>query len=168
MIRRIDAKAVLTVATLLCIFAVALLRSNHWRVPSSWSDWRVLVSARPASNPEDGIYAMLDAARAGDTNAYLGCFSGPLRNQLVEAAKEDPRFRQHLLGQNSDVQGIAVTVIARPNPEEARARMEYVYKDHDESQEVWLKKEGSQWKITSLNASAPLQPPVPYGTKPTD
>ena len=37
MTRRIDAKTVLTVAVLLGVFAVALLRSNHWQLPSSWN-----------------------------------------------------------------------------------------------------------------------------------
>ena len=66
MIRRIDAKTVLTVAVLLGIFAVALLRSNHWQMPSSWNGWRAITAKRAPANPEDGIYAMFDAARAGD------------------------------------------------------------------------------------------------------
>ena len=70
---------------------------------------------RAPSNPEDGIYAMFDAARAGDAQAYLDCFSGPLRDQLAATAKEDAKFKEYLIRQNSAVQGMAVTVTDRPN-----------------------------------------------------
>jgi hypothetical protein len=168
MTRRIDIKAVVTVAVLLGVFAVALLRSNHWQLPSSWSGWRALVAKRAPSNPEDGIYAMFDAARAGDARAYLDCFSGPLREQLTATAKEDAKFKEYLVRQNSAVQGMAVTLTDRPNADEARVRVEYVYSDHNEVQNVHMKKEGSRWKIINIDGAQPVQPLVPYGTKATD
>ena len=91
MTRRIDPKAVLTVAVLLGVFAVAVLRTHHWQLPFSWNGWRAITAKRAPSNPEDGIYAMFDAARVGDAQAYLDCFSGPLRDQLAATAKEDPQ-----------------------------------------------------------------------------
>ncbi|MGA3323342.1 MAG: hypothetical protein ABSF45_02630 [Terriglobia bacterium] len=168
MTRRIDAKAVLTVAVLLGVFAVALLRSNHWNLPFSWSGWRSITLKRAPSNPEDGIYAMFDAARAGDAQAYLDCFSGPLREQLAATAKEDAKFKEYLTRQNSAVQGMAVTVTDRPNPDEARVRLEYVYSDHNEVQNLHLKREGARWKIINMDGAQPTQPLVPYGTKATD
>ena len=170
MTRRIDTKAVLTVAVLLGVFAVALLRSNHWQLPSAWNGWRAVVSTRAPSNPEDGIYAMFDAARTGDAQAYLDCFSGPLREQLAATAKEDSaaKFKAYLISQNSAVQGMAVTVTDRPNADEARARVEYVYSDHCEVQNVHLKREGARWKIINIDGAQPVQPLVPYGTKATD
>ena len=168
MTRRIDPKTVLTVAVLLGVFAVALLRSNHWQLPSSWNGWRAIMAKRAPSNPEDGIYAMFDAARAGDAQAYLDCFSGPLRDQLAATAKEDAKFKEYLIRQNSAVQGMAVTVTDRPNADEARVRVEYVYSDHNEVQNVHLKREGSRWKIINIDGAQPVQPLVPYGTKATD
>jgi hypothetical protein len=168
MTRRIDIKAVVTVAVLLGVFAVALLRSNHWQLPSSWNGWRALISKRAPANPEDGIYAMFDAARAGDARAYLDCFSGPLREQIAATAKEDAKFKEYLVRQNSAVQGMAVTVTDRPNADEARVRVEYVYSDHNEVQNVHMKKEGSRWKIINIDGAQPVQPLVPYGTKATD
>ena len=168
MTRRIDAKTVLTVAVLLGVFAVALLRSTHWQLPSWWNGWRALVAKRAPSNPEDGIYAMFDAARAGDAPAYLNCFSGPLRDQLAATAKEDAKFKEYLVRQNSAVQGMAVTVTDRPNADEARVRVEYVYSDHNEVQNVHLKREGARWKIINIDGAQPVQPLVPYGTKATD
>jgi hypothetical protein len=168
MTRRIDVKAVLTVVVLLGVFAVALLRSNHWKLSSSWNGWRAITAKRAPSSPEDGVYAMFDAARAGDAPAYLDCFSGPLRDQLVATAKEDAKFKEYLSKQNSAVQGMAVTVTDRPNADEARARVEYVYSDHNEVQNVHLKREGARWKIISIDGAQPAQPLVPYGTKATD
>ncbi len=168
MIRRIDPKAVLTVGVVLCVFAGALLRTNHWRLPSSWKGWKAITAKRAPANPEDGIYAMFDAARAGDAQAYLDCFLGPLRDQLAASAKEDAKFKAYLIGQNSAVQGMAVTVTDRPNADEAWMRVEYVYSDHNEVQNVHLKREGARWKIINIDGAQPVQPLVPYGTKSTD
>ena len=170
MTRRIDPKTVLTVAVLLGVLAVALLRSNHWRLPSSWNGWRAITAKRAPAQPEDGIYAMFDAARAANTQAYLDCFSGPLREQLAATAREDSaaKFREYLISQNSAVQGMAVTVTDRPNPAEARVRVEYVYTDHNEVQNVHLKREGARWKIINMDGAQPVQPLVRYGSKATD
>jgi hypothetical protein len=170
MTRRIDPKAVLTVAVLLGVLAVALLRSNHWRLPSSWNEgWRAITATKRASaQPEEGIYAMFDAAREGNTQAYLDCFSGPLREQLASTAKEDGKFKEYLIRQNSAVQGMAVTVIDRANADEARLRVEYVYSDHNDVQNVNLRREGGRWKIIKLDGAQPVQPLVPYGSKATD
>ncbi len=170
MIRRINPKTALTTVVLLVLFAVAVLRSNHWQMPFWWNGWRSLISRRAPPSPEDGIYAMFDAARAGDAKAYLDCFSGPLRDQLAATAREDDqtKFKSYLLTQNSDVQGMAVTVTDRPSADEARARLEYVYTDHNEVQNIRLKLEGRSWKIVSMDGAQPVQPVVPYGTKATD
>jgi len=170
MIRRIDVKTILTITVLLGVFAAALQRSNHWQIPASWNAWRAITAKRVPSNPEDGVYAMFDAARAGDAQAYLDCFSGPLRDQLAATAREDAaaKFKAYLLSQNSGVQGMAVTVTDRPNADEARVRLEYVYSDHNEVQNVRLKREGARWKIINMDAAQPVQPLVPYGTKASD
>jgi hypothetical protein len=170
MTRRIDPKTVVTVAVLVVVFAMAWLRSHQWQLPFAWNGWRALVSRRPPANPEDGIYAMFDAARTGDAQAYVDCFSGPLRDQLAAQAKEDSaaKFKAYLISQNSAVQGMAVTLTDRPNPDEARVRVEYVYTDHNEVKNVHMKREGSRWKIISLDGTQPVQPLVPFGTKATD
>jgi hypothetical protein len=170
MTRQIDKKAVLTVAVLLGLFLVALLRTNHWKLPTAWGGWRAIAARKPPPSPEDGVYAMFDAARAGDAQAYLDCFSGPLRDQLAATAREDAaaKFKAYLINQNSSVQGMAVTVTDRPNADEARARLEYVYGDHNEVQDLRLKREGARWKIIDMSAAQPVQPLVPYGTKATE
>ncbi len=168
MIPRNHAKTILTVSVLLGVFAVSLLRSNHWQMPTSWNGWRAVTAKRAPASPEDGIYAMFDAARAGDAQAYLDCFSGTLRDQLAATAREDAKFKEYLISQNSAVQGMAVTLTDRPNADEARARVEYVYSDHNEVQNVRLKREGPRWKINNIDGAQPIQPIVPYGAKATD
>lgn len=163
--RRIDPKTILTVAVLLAVLAVALLRTNHGHMTSSWRAIRA--KSIPAS-PEDRIYAMLDAARTGEKQAYLDCFTGPLRDQLAAAAQEDERFREYLLRQNSTVQGMAVTVTDRPNGDEARVRLEYVYSDHNEVQNLRLIRESGRWRIVNMDGAQALPPLVPFGTKATD
>lgn len=125
---------------------------------------------RGVSKPEDEIYAMFDAARAGDAQAYLDCFSGPLREELAATVKEDSteQFKAYLIKQNSSVQGMAVTITGHPSADEARARVEYVYSDHNEVQNVGLKREGLRWKIISIDGAQAVQPLVPYGSKATD
>lgn len=168
MTRRNHPKTVLTIVVLLIVFAFALLRSKQWQMPIFWRGWRSLTPKGRPSSPEDGIYAMLDAARAGDEKAYLACFAGTLRDQLAGTAKEDEKFSEYLRRQNSTVEGIAVTVTDHPNPDDARVRLEYVYRDHNEVQFVRLKREGTGWKIVSMDGAQPLQPLVPFGAKATD
>lgn len=167
---RIDAKAIFTVAVLLGVFAVALLRSNHWQLSRVWTGWAAITDKRSAANPEDEIYAMFDATRAGDAKAYLNCFSGPLREQLAATEREDSgtKFKAYLRSQNSAVQGMAVTVTDGPTADEARARVEYVYTDHNDVQNLRLRREGRRWKIISIDGAEPARPPVPYGSKATD
>ena len=170
MIRRIDRKAVLTILVLLAVLAAAVLRSPHRPWSLSWSDWWRVKTAKLPPSPEDGIYAMFDAARAGDAQAYLDCFSGSLRDQIAATAKEDSaaKFRSYLMSQNATVQGMAVSVTDQSRPDEARVRVEYVFRDHNEVQNVRLKKEGDRWKIANIDGAQPVQPLVPYGTKATD
>jgi hypothetical protein len=170
MTRRLDSKTVLTVVVLLGVLALALLRANQWRAPTFWTARIPLGSKRAASSPEDGIYAMLDAARAGNTAAYLDCFAGPLREQLAATAKEDSeaKFKTYLLGQNSAVQGFALSVTDRPSADQARVRLEYIFLDHNEVQNVELRREGARWRITSVDTAQPVRSPTPYGAKATD
>ena len=166
--RRIDLKAIVTGVLVLCVFTIALLRSHHGQAPLKWRGWRALARQRASSGPEEGIYATFDAARAGDAQAYLACFAGPLRDQLAASAREDAQFKEYLMRQNSAVQGIAVTVTDRPNEAEARVRLEYVYTDHNEVQNLRLKRESGRWNIAGMDGAQPVRPLVLYGSKATE
>src|SRR5271165_687492 len=56
---------ILTIAALAVALAVALGQKQGWR-------WGQGAPKEPPS-PQDAIYAMLDAARAGDVGSYLAC-----------------------------------------------------------------------------------------------
>lgn len=170
MTARINTKTILTLAVVLAVFAAALLRSRHGQMPNFWNGWKRMTAKGAPSTPEDGIYAMFDAARAGDAQAYLNCFSGPLREQIAAAAKEESgeKFKAYLASQNSAVQGMAVTVTSRPSPDQALVRVEYVYGDHNEVQNCRMTKDGGSWKIANIDGAQPVQPIVPFGTKAMD
>jgi len=167
MSRRVT-KVSLTVVVLLAMLALAALRTHHWRVPP-FKEW-IARSNRLASNPEDAIYSMLDAARTGDVRTYIDCFSGPVRDQLLQAVKEstESTFSSYLIRQNAAFQGVAVSVIDRPSLEEARVRVEYVYSDRNEAQSLSLKTEGYRWKIVAIAGAEAIKTLIPYGTEVTD
>lgn len=166
MIRR-PVKTIFTLSFLLTLLVLAVLRSNHWRMPA----WIPLFQAqRSTSTPEDAIYSMLDAARAGDTREYLDAFSGPMHDQLLLLLKEnsEAKFKSYLTTQNAAFQGVAIAVVDRPSSEEAQARVEYVFRDRNEIQNVYLKKAGSRWRIFKVTGSEQVQTLVPFGTAVSD
>jgi hypothetical protein len=112
---------------------------------------------------------MLNAARAGDTKAYLDAFSGPMREQLVQVMKEngDSNFAAYLKSQNAAYQGVAVSVTDRPSDTEAQARVEYVYDNRNEVQRVFLRKE-SRWRIVKVAGAEQVKTLLPFGTTVTD
>src|SRR5215469_1964063 len=154
MSRPINRETLLTVSLVAGLLVLVALRSNLLRVPSS-SRWVTLVSRRTTSKPEDVIYGMLEAARAGDTGKYLGAFTGPLREQLLEVIKEgdEARFRAYLIRQNATLQSAAITVLDRSSEDTMQARVEYMLAARNEVQDLQLTKDGSAWKISRVAGS---------------
>lgn len=113
---------------------------------------------------------MLDAARAGNTTAYLDSFSGAIHDQLVQVEKENSEaaFAAYLKSQNLAFQGVAVSVTDRPSESEAQLRVEYVYKGHNDMQAVYLRRESSAWKIVRVTNAEQVDSPFPFGTAVTD
>ena len=113
---------------------------------------------------------MLDSARAGDAQGYLDCFSGKMRDQLLQVVKEtsSSKFSKYLVDQNSAFTGVALTVKNSPDPEIARVRVEYVYGERNEAQDLYLRKEDGAWKIFKVAGSEQIKTLIPYGTAVTD
>ena len=145
MTKRLDPKTFFSVSFSVALLVFVLLRNNGWRVPSG-IDWTIF-QTESAANPEDAIYAMLDAARTGNTESYLNAFSGPMHDQLRQVASEsaDSKFAEYLTAQNAAFQGVAVSVVDQPSDTEAQVRVEYVYSNRNEIQNFCLKKERSKW-----------------------
>jgi hypothetical protein len=130
-----------------------------------------LSRARPRSQtPEDTVYGMLDAARAGDTAVYVDTFSGPLQQQIQQVIRESGKtqFATYLTAQSSSFQSVALSVADQPSDVEARLRVEYVYANRNEVQTFHLKKSGGHWKIVGISGTDQIKTLIPYGTAVTD
>jgi len=152
---------VVTIAILLATLALILARTNGWRAgvaPRS--------APPPETTPQDAIYAMLDAARSGDVNAYLASYAGQLEASLRQSLQETTAtgFARYLKDSNSSIKGIAISEPQPLSARETKVRVEYVYQDRNEAQTVYLEKLGGNWKITRVDGVEPVKTLVPYGT----
>ena len=122
------------------------------------------VSSKKAE-PRDVIYAMLDAARDGVVDDYLDCYSGQMERTLRQSLEEmgSERFSEFLRDRNRDIKGIAKNAPKKAG-EEAEVRVEYVYADRNEVQEVYLHRIDGSWKIARVSGIRRVETPVPYGT----
>lgn len=122
--------------------------------------------AEQAPAPQDAIYAMLDAARQGDVNAYLGCYTGAMRTALEASLRESgaENLARYLRDSNASIKGVAVSQPEGPGGAGFRVRVEYVYQDRNEIQNVYLEKVGPVWKIARVDGAERVKTLVPYGT----
>jgi hypothetical protein len=161
--------AFLTGLFILILLSLVFLRTHGWRVPQNVRD---LFSHSQASarTPEDTVYGMLDAARAGDTTVYIDTFSGPLQQQIRQAIRESGKaqFASYLKNQSSSFQSVALSVTDQPSDVEARLRIEYVYTNRNEIQTLHLKNNGGRWKIIGISGTDLIKTLIPYGTAVTD
>ncbi len=118
-----------------------------------------------SDEPRDVIYAMLDAARDGLVHDYLACYAGHLERTLRQSMEEmgAERFSEFLRERNEDIKGIAMNAPEKSGSK-ARVRVEYVYADRNEVQQVYLEAAGSTWKIAGVSEIRRVETPVPYGT----
>jgi hypothetical protein len=167
--RGIKSPAVLTALFVAVLFALVFFRSHGWRLPSQVTDF-FAHSARKAKTPEDTVYGMLDAARAGDTTEYVDTFAGPLRQQVEQVMRESgkPQFATYLATQSGAFQSVAVSVTEQPSDAEARLRVEYVYNNRNEVQTFHLKKDSGRWAIVGISGTDQIKTLIPFGTAVTD
>ena len=161
--------AVLTGFFMLVLLSLLFLRTHIWRVPVNVTDF--LSHSWPRTQtPEDTVYGMLDAARAGDTAVYVDTFSGPLQQQIQQAIRESGKtqFVTYLTAQSSSFQSVALSMADQPSDVEARLRVEYVYTNRNEVQTFHLKKSGGRWKIVGISGTDQIKTLIPFGTAVTD
>ena len=125
-----------------------------------------LAPLQPKRTPQDTIYAMLDAARAGDSKAYLSQYTGPMQASLrqVELEKGTIAFSGYLRSSIAEIKGIALNEITAASDREARIRVEYIYQDRNEAQVAYLEKVSGEWKIARVDGAERVKTLVPYGT----
>jgi hypothetical protein len=121
----------------------------------------------PQSEPsaQDAIYAMLDASRTGNVQAYLANYAGQMRSSLEQSIHEsgEERFRRYLKESNAAIKGVAVAEPLPIGERETKVRVEYVYQDRNEAQTMYLEKAGAGWRITRVEGSERLKTLIPYG-----
>jgi hypothetical protein len=161
--------ALLTGLFLLILFCLVYLHGHGWRVPGAVS--ALFSHSRPrAASPQDTVYGMLDAARAGDTAVYVDTFSGPLQQQIQQVIRESGKkqFATYLTAQSSSFQSVALSVADQPSDVEARLRVEYVYANRNEVQTFHLSMNGGRWRIIGISGTDQIKTLIPYGTAVTD
>lgn len=114
--------------------------------------------------PQDAVYAMLDAARAGDVSTYLACHTGPMDQSLRRTISESSDFAEYLRDSDAALRGVAIKEPQVLAYDEVRVDVEYVFQDRNESQVLYLAKTPDGWKIARVEPTERLQTPVPYGT----
>ncbi len=144
-------------AVALAVFCLALLAFFRSR------------PAGPAA-PESTVHRMIDAARRGAVRDYLNCFDGALRRRL-EADRRDAgaeAFGRDLRARYADVTGVAIT---RQTLDDAAAesgevvlRVETVYRDRNEEQDVRLRRTFGGWRIMATGPARGVVMPIKYGT----
>lgn len=147
---------VVTLAVLLAALCVGIVRKTGWRLPEPGA----------GQDPQDAIYAMLGAARAGDVKAYLASYTGPMEAALRQALAEttEPGFAKYLRDSNAPIRGVAVSDPQRTTDLEAKVRVEYIYQDRNEVQTMYLEKGSNGWKISRADSDERLTTLIPYGT----
>lgn len=113
--------------------------------------------------PQEVVYAMLDAARAGDVVKYLASHTGELEQSLERARSESSDFAQYLRTSNMGIVGVAVTEPQVVSEDEMQVRVEYVFKDRNEIQVLHLSKTAAGWKISRADAAEHTETKTPYG-----
>ena len=152
---------ILTMLILAGVLGATLIKKNGWT-------FRITRAAiQPAqATPEDAIYAMLDAARKGDVQKYLASYSGTMQTSLRQSIAESSNtaFSQYLQDTNAALKGVAVMAPEITSDREAKARVEYVYQDRNEAQNMYLEKTTTGWKITRVETAQRVKTLIPYGT----
>jgi hypothetical protein len=120
----------------------------------------------PPPTPQDAVYRMLDAARDGDVNKYLAAYTGPMEASLKQAVAESGKaaFARYLRDSNAAIKGVA---LMEPQPlaeREVKLRVDYVYQDRNEVQQMVLERTPAGWRIARVEAAERVKTLVPYGT----
>lgn len=140
--KRLDPAAAVTVVVIGALVAVAVARRRPKAEPG----------------PKDTIYAMLDAARAGDTAAYIAQYTGSLAAQLKQSVTQT-----YLKSTSAEIRGAALSEPQFVSDREVSVRLEYIYADRNEVQTVYLERGSGGWKIARVDSAQRIPTLIPYG-----
>lgn len=160
----------LTVAAMVAVLGVVLVRQGSVRMPAALATSASMAPSGGAvtteATPQDVIYRMFDAAREGKVAQYLALHTGQLETSLQNAVREQTEagFAKYLRDTHSPVKGLALQEPELLTDREVKIRVEYVYQDRNEVQQMYLEKSGGEWKISRVDAAQRIETVVPYGT----
>jgi len=156
---------VVTLAVIAAGLVLVVGRETGWRLPSGSGATLFSGSEAPAK-PTDTINRMMDAARDGDVNGYLQCFSGAMEKTLRQSVTEmsDSAFADYLQTNNKQIKGFAMYEPKEISESAVDVRVEYVYADRNEAQQFRLEKISGRWMITKIDGMERVETIVPYGT----
>ena len=122
-----------------------------------------------ASAPESAVWRMVEASRDADPERYLESYTGEMERLLRRNSLEmgSPKFREYLSATYRQVKGIAVSAPQMISPSEGHMSVEYVYADHNETQQVYVRRMGREWKIFRVESAERIKTLIPYGTPAT-
>jgi hypothetical protein len=160
--RRDQAASLLTAAALTMTLGLVVAKNKGWTLTGA--------GRSTAGTPEDAIYGMLDAAKAGNVKAYLACYSGQLNDQLRQSVAESRPgdFEKYLRTSNAAIQGVALSPPEPVAGTQVKVRVEYIYRDRNEVQFIYLRNESSAWKIYQVDGAERVKTLIPYGSQVTD
>ncbi len=144
---------IITVLILAGVIAAAVARKTGWQKPSS-------------PTPQDAIYNMMDAARAGDPNKYLSYYTGQMEASIKQTVDESSQqaFAKYLQESNASIKGVAIAEPQQLTEREVKVRVEYVYQERNEVQYMYIEKIAGQWKIARVDSAERVKTLIPYGT----
>ena len=146
----------ITIAVLAIVVGAIVARKTALRVTES----------KPAQEPPDAVYAMLESARAGNVKAYLSYYAGPLESALRESLAEstEATFGKYLKDSQAAVKGVAVSEPEYAGDSQAKVRVEFVYEDRNETQTMMLERGPAGWRIAGTEGDQRIKTLIPYGT----
>lgn len=158
--------AVVTIVVLAAAFALVLGQKNKLTISTVRDQVTQISQPRPDPTPQDAIYGMLDAARAGNVKTYLASYTGQMTTALEQSLAEstEPKFAQYLKDSNAAIKGVAIAEPQQLTDTQVKVRVEYVYQDRNEAQTMYLEKQGGAWKIKQVDSAERVKTLVPYGT----
>jgi hypothetical protein len=157
------------IAGLLTVAVLALVLGIGPRRPTA-GPGRFLGRAIDSSEtPEDRLRKLLDDARAGDVDAYLDAYAGPLRSRIEREADERGRtaFAAELRRAAASRKGHALFAPEPDGPEAVRIAIESIYPDRNERQVYRLERGPDGWRIAGVESARASTPAARFGAPAT-
>jgi len=120
---------------------------------------------RGPARTEDVIWRMFSAAKTGNIQQYLDCFSGSSLATLQDdrkQSKDEVAFRDYIRRDVQDIKGLSIINGRQDDPQKAVFDVEVVYADRNEDQTFSLRKTQGTWKIIEISRPVIVKQPVRY------